>query len=309
MNLVLGFALVFLAIIPLHRSFLHRCQKIYGGPFLDHTVRQGSINFFSALKGVDVTLADQPHVLVVLPSQDCLSYFRRKPDHEAVPWSEVFAKISEKMIYEKLNKKYLPFEEDLTMRVVTLQDVVAQSTIRAALVTLFVSLGEADSDSLAVLDTLAKQAQVTVAYNCSADIQKLQRYGEYDPFAPAWKQVWLDWRDKLFRHKRAKHKVGYEITLDMWQRHSVEDLLFMVFVLLDSYTDYPIQSVQSATSAASSGLKQMRCMTKNCMKEMIDCFRDENCRKALSCLNKCKYAFKLIPSCCLATPDECLLLC
>eukprot|EP00981_Chlorochromonas_danica_P007617 scaffold1829_cov194-Ochromonas_danica.AAC.6 len=291
LGLLQGFALVFLAIIPLHRSFLNKCQKISGGSLFDRSLTSaplGSTNLFAALDGVDATLADQPHVLVVLPSQDCLSYFRRKPGHEAVPWSEVFAKISEKMIYEKLNKKYLPFEEDLTMRVVTLQEIVTQSTVSAAPVALFVSLAEADSDALAVLDALAKQAKVTAAYNCSAEIQKLQRYGEYDPFAPAWKQVWLDWRDKILRHERAKHKVGYEIALDMWQRHSLEDILFMVFVLLDSYTNYPIQSVQSATSSASSGLKQMQCMTKNCMKEMIDCFKDENCRKALNCLNKCK---------------------
>lgn len=51
---------------------------------------------------------------------------------------------------------------------------------------------------------------------------------------------------------------------------------------------YPIKSVKSVTSNDSTNLKQVGCMMKNCAKELAECLADENCRKALDCLNSCK---------------------
>ena len=71
-------------------------------------------------------------------------------------------------------------------------------------------------------------------------------------------------------------------------RKSSDDLLFMILVLIDSFSDVKIKSVQSVTSTDQTGPKQLLSMCKNCAKEMFDCLSDESCRKALNCLNSCK---------------------
>ena len=49
-----------------------------------------------------------------------------------------------------------------------------------------------------------------------------------------------------------------------------------------------MKSVQEATSTSSTGLKELQCMCTKCSAEMIDCFGNPECRKALDCLNSCK---------------------
>jgi hypothetical protein len=153
------------------------------------------------------------------------------------------------------------------------------------------------------------------SFQCDANFQALEYYGEYNHRQPKWRQSLQLFIQRMFRvrnkastattssskaSKQVKHDAGgdhhlkefeeqfnafqrdgnleetskagdevdskdryeahqlaYDIIQDMWQRKSVEDLLFMLYVLLDSFSDYPIKSVQAVTNSANTNLKQV----------------------------------------------------
>jgi len=79
-----------------------------------------------------------------------------------------------------------------------------------------------------------------------------------------------------------------DIASDLWSRQSIEDLLFLAMVLVDSYGSYPVKSVASVTSTETTSLSQVQSMICNCGPEIAACMSDEKCRAALDCLNSCK---------------------
>lgn len=79
-----------------------------------------------------------------------------------------------------------------------------------------------------------------------------------------------------------------KIISNLWTRKSTDDLLFMLLILIDTFKIAKVKSIQAVTSTSNTGMEELKCMCQNCFKEMIDCFLDENCRKALNCLTECK---------------------
>lgn len=51
---------------------------------------------------------------------------------------------------------------------------------------------------------------------------------------------------------RSKHRQSYLIAQEMWGRKSCDDLLFMVLVMIDSFS-FPVPSVQTVTNTDNTG--------------------------------------------------------
>lgn len=251
-------------------------------PIIIKGVNANGVSRSSALYAVSSPQA------IAVTSLTALSYFSTKPELKPVSWIETLQKMSAKVAWEKLNDKYdVKDNMDLNMQVVStdnMQDILTTNEIAYPLV-LLVGLREPISDQI---KELCSKATAVTTYDCADDYQTLQKYGKYNLFESGWKRTVRNFIDRYFSTGRKQHKKAYEITQDMWSRKSLEDLVFMVFVLLDTFAEYPIKSVASVTSTESTSLSQVSCMVGNCAKEIAECMKDEKCRKALDCLNSCR---------------------
>jgi len=225
-------------------------------------------------------------------------------------------KVSAKMGWESLNEKYDVDPElgqqPLGLTVVTLEqlgggglegnlgplspDILVLVDLQGEVGAVAALAGVSPSSTSPPLSTPSSPT-VVLAFNCSPVFTPLQKFGTFDPTPspsssgelPLFEQLRLYLRGVTNAPLAAQHAKAYEIVTDMWGRNSLEDLVFLFFVLVDTFfMDYPVKSVRSVSSTESTSMGQLYSMCSNCAKEMADCFSDPTCRAALDCLNSCK---------------------
>ena len=54
-----------------------------------------------------------------------------------------------------------------------------------------------------------------------------------------------------------KHRVAFEVAENVWTRKSLDDLIFLVLVLVDTFTAFPVKSVQAVTSTDKTTLNEV----------------------------------------------------
>ncbi|KAL1364806.1 hypothetical protein HN51_012958 [Arachis hypogaea] len=70
---------------------------------------------------------------------------------------------------------------------------------------------------------------------------------------------------------------------EAWDRHSSDDIRFCLLVLINAY----IRPVPVLKNLRAKGFSTLKCMLRNCGRQVLNCLLDPNCRKALQCLNRC----------------------
>lgn len=219
-----------------------------------------------------------PSLLAVIPadtSPNSVSYFTRKPSQETVPWSEVFHKVAAKVNWDAQNGKYDASAGALTLKVVQ-ADQLAQigPSMSSIDVILLVGLGWEDLDGkqnsstvFSTIETLAKRSKAVASFDCIPEVQALQNFGRYEPSGTdsedniddAVSAFFNSLHQLVFKKPRPvqKHRRAWQIAQDMWSRQSLDDLVFLVFVLTDTFTDFRVQSVQSVTSTETTSPSQV----------------------------------------------------
>ena len=217
--------------------------------------------------------------LLVITNSESKSYFKTKPYDLSVTWHDVFSKIAGKMIWEGKNNKYEPIAGDLNIRIVDIESVSKSNFYADTIALVGLSINETSPYYESALSPLVASANAVTVFNCSSSISKFEKYGDFYPnskniFDPLLKKF-----DEVSNSRRNTDRKRYEIAVDLWKRNSLDDLVFLMFILIDTYGKYRIKSVQSVTSTEATSFDQVLCMCTNCSKEMIECFKDETCRK------------------------------
>lgn len=222
---------------------------------------------------MDVTNKKSSNIITITSSAD--SYFMTKPSKTKVNWEEVFQHISKRITWEN---------ESLCMQVVNV-DNLQQNSLDISPTTVIMLVGISDTASINVIGPMLSKANAICVFGCNPAYDELIKYGDYKHGAPFDDQLALV--DKYFKLPRAKQRMTYSIAQDLWSRRSSGDLVFLSQVLIDCFST-PVPSVVSVSSTENTGLKQLSCMCTNCAGAMINCLKDESCKKALDCLNNCR---------------------
>ena len=234
-------------------------------------------------------------VMLVTP-REALSPFREKPFGTAVAWKSVFEHVKERTTWESQNGRFDASQGDIRLHVVTCEELLEQDVDtfmgkQHQKSPILVLAGMKSVEQCDLARKIAKTSFEAISVvDCSDEVSALEKYGEYE--AAASDSSLLNSIDdkigSLFRTKKYSNKSAGELVQSLWRRESVEDTLFAMLILINEFTDYFVQSVQEATSTSTTGLKELKCMCSKCGEEMIDCFGNPECRKALDCLNSCK---------------------
>lgn len=281
---------VFVALTTCHQTI---------NAFLPRSLTKQPFLASSKVLDLSMTSADIPSIVAVIP-KDSSSYFQTKPFRESVPWEEVFSKLSRKLEWEAQNDKYEKPEDSpgLSINVLTTEELLNPSICAdlAADILLLAGLNEewvnsepSSSVILQKLEALAEGAGAVTVFDCGQGAARLERYGTFRPQEPqtplsGLQEVLAEW----FKLPQRRYKTAAGMSVDLWGRRSVEDLLFMVLVLVDGFTGFGVKSVRSVTSSDTTSLPQLISICSNCGTEVVNCLQDENCKKALDCLNACK---------------------
>ena len=88
------------------------------------------------------------------------------------------------------------------------------------------------------------------------------------------------------RGKKEKRRAAelFEQSGALWQRHFVDDVVYMLLQAIDAYVA-PVSQIGAVNR--DPGLKELKCMLEHCANPVAACFRDDTCRKALACLQDC----------------------
>lgn len=225
-------------------------------------------------------------VCVVLGNEKSYSHFLNKPFRSPVTWLDVFKHVNEKCSWEYLDSKQDINLINAGLDIVFLNHFQDNAAIPTRPIYILVGI---EGEKRGILESALSGAQAVVVFDSSPEICSLQKFGDYYPESKdSFLEGFLSYWDDLLKTPRRAHKKTYLICQDMWLRRSSDDLVFMILVLIDAFTDKTIKSVQSVSSTEQTNLKQVASMCKNCAKEMVDCLTDPLCRKALDCLNSCK---------------------
>ena len=275
----------------------HRNHRNYGRRILfQSTVSDESIS--------TITTSGRSNDLLVITNSKSYSYFKTKPYDLSVTWHEVFSKIAKKMVWEGKNNKYEPISGDLNIRIINIEEMFSTSlsskptAVEKVIADAIVLVGLGDDESSthyeSALSTLTAAANAVTVFNCSSSISKLEKYGDFYPnainavFDPLMQKF-----DEFCNTRRNTDRKRYEIAVDLWKRNSLDDLVFLMFILIDTYGQHRIKSVQSVTSTEATSFDQVLCMCSSCSKEMLDCFKDETCRKVNEKIKIMFCAFKM----------------
>ena len=182
--------------------------------------------------------------------------------------------------WESMNDKYDAGNGLLSMDVLSLEDLQADNIASSSPSDVLILVGIDDSllsvrSRLLVQSFMDKTAAgapaVVDCFNCSSQYMGQRRFGEYVVPAPApvpqsnpdndlgglvgaVKQR----LDELFMGStEQKHRVAFGVAEDMWTRKSLDDLVFLVFVLVDTFTAFPVKSLQASTASKQANLKQV----------------------------------------------------
>jgi hypothetical protein len=217
------------------------------------------------------------NIVAIIPTAQTESFFVTKPRRGSDTWMEVLEQVRTKLSWEKLN---------VTMAIKTYEEFNRQRTKGDVAVL----IGFNESDPAVDVGQLRSQLSAfrsVAAFECSEGISRCQNFGDFDPFS-LWKGLEQFFDDNIDKTSpRRKARLAYEVSEESWSRRSSDDILFLIEVLVDTFSK-PIKSVQSVTSTEATGLTELSCMCGNCANEMINCFKNPTCRKALACLNKCR---------------------
>lgn len=179
-----------------------------------------------------------------------------------------------------MNDKYDAGNGLLSMDVLSLEDLQADNIASSSPSDVLILVGIDDSllsvrSRLLVqsfMDKTAGAAAVVDCFNCSSQYMGQRRFGEYvvpvpvpvpqsNPDNDLGGLVGAVRRrlDELFMGStEQKHRVAFEVAEDMWTRKSLDDLVFLVFVLVDTFTAFPVKSVQAVTSTDKTTLNEVR---------------------------------------------------
>eukprot|EP01041_Mallomonas_annulata_P003646 gene3646-7273_t len=191
--------------------------------------------------GSDILETFKPNILTIVP-ENGNSYFKTKPDMGSVPWTEVMSHISERLTWDN---------SSLKMTVVT-PDQLKTRTIPSADIVLLIGLS--DPKLKESILSYTNNAKAVGVFDCIPEYSDLIRYGEYTPGMP-YDNI-LSKIDKFFKSPRAKERLTYEISQEMWTRKSSGDLLFLSQVMIDCFST-PVPSVKSVSSTESTSLSQV----------------------------------------------------
>ena len=229
----------------------------------------------------------------IIPSEEARSFFKTRPFDDPVTWQEALAHIQEKLRWEPINTPGEPALANIRMEVLTMAEAVTRGNAGGtsdASVVVLVDLppAEEDSDTGRGLTSFCQPATAVANFGCASDslYTSIERFGDYYPASPL-NDILAFW-DKWTKSRRFKDRALKDIATDLWQRKSTGDMLFMVLVLLDYFSDISIKSVKSVTSSETTSFNQVYCMCTKCTKQIANCLQNENCKKALDCLESCR---------------------
>lgn len=239
-------------------------------------------------------VASSSKVTVVLPSYTTsFSPYSTKPFNDKVTWYKVFTHLQQKILYESLNKKNFISESLEGMLDIKLVSEIADDTSGSLPDILL--LVDLDDTHLEKVSHVSKSVKNLLVFDSSSDklkaMQKLDKFVPFERGIDSSRGALSGLRitiDKLLKTDNFKSRYAYDLVQDLWSRRNIDDLLFLVLVLVDTFTPINIDSVKSVTSTETTSLKQVQCMSSKCLDEMINCFKNPSCRKALDCLNSCK---------------------
>lgn len=245
-------------------------------------------------------LIPNPQVLCVVP-QSCMSAYQRKPFDDKVPYIEIMQHIEKKMSYEAPNEKFDNKNGDLGMTVVSLESIKSTKLPTEASILMLIGMGDNDEEMVKNVLKECSNLSTVCSFECSANIHGYEKLGSFTPSTAylnkrqallAAKQlsqeedttdlnIELSWKDKLdslLKNDKYMDRNRYEFIHSLWERQSTEDTLFLILVLIDSYTPHTVASVQAVTTSDNTGLTELKCMVSNCKDEMVSCFSSPKCR-------------------------------
>ena len=218
-----------------------------------------------------------PVVTVIIPSNEHKSFFAIKPFNDLVTWHEAFEHIQEKLRWEPINNPQIDELtgrnelEGLSMEVITLAEAVRQGekdgdTSSNSKIVMLVDLPPLadESKDLLALTTFCQSAKAVVPlWNPSKlsvpdSFHNIERYGDFYPAAvfDDYLAVW----DRISKSRRFKHRSVKDTVRNLWSRKSTGDILFLLLVLIDSFSDIEVKTVKSVTSSESTSFDQFYCM-------------------------------------------------
>ena len=171
-----------------------------------------------------------------------------------------------------MNDKYDAGNGVLSVDVLSLEDLRADNTPSPSSEVLIL-VGIDDSllpvRSRLLVQSFMDKAAVVDCFNCSSQYMGLRRFGEYVPPPPQsnpdsnHRHLGLvdtvkQKLDELFMGPtEQKHRVAFEVAENVWTRKSLDDLIFLVLVLVDTFTAFPVKSVQAVTSTDKTTLNEV----------------------------------------------------
>lgn len=225
-------------------------------------------------------------IIAIIPDRVALSDFTTKPMHEKVTWNDVMAHVADRVEWENIKNSNAPdfnaITRNISMRVLTAQEYmdnrISQNRIDSSVVML-IGMQSLSPEFDVLFQSVYRNSSVKaiVPFNCSQSISQLYgRFGDYSEVSrDAANSVGNmgSWIRKLIDKEAYEKETILNSTnaavQDLWLRRSSDDLLFLVLVLIDSFTDVDVRSVKSVTATSNTGLKEVRPTLRDDSKELL----------------------------------------
>jgi len=118
-----------------------------------------------------------------------------------------------------------------------------------------------------------------------------------------WRRAVASW--KLPGDRLASALQVSSLVHELWYRHSSDDLLYALLVLVNEYVlDIPLVSGQLKEK---TGLKALMCMLGNCREQVLGCVNDSECKAGLDCLESCAFNDQVCSYRCIVSHESPLL--
>jgi hypothetical protein len=255
-----------------------------------HLNRQISRNLVSLCSSTtlynDIVSNVNPVVTLIVNDKHSPSYFQMKPTKDIVTWYDALKHVEEKMSWEYINARDPDSPmKNIKLNIIDINEVLTNDSNLSPILVL-IGLNNAHKD---VITNLIHNAVAVATFQCDDSIQSYEKFGSYMPnfhYKGLLGTIRKRW-DSFRKNLRHQHAIAYDISHELWNRKSSGDMLFMLLILIDKFSSIRVSSVDSVTNTENTGLQEIQCMIENCQNELINCFKDPNCRAALACLNSC----------------------
>ncbi|KAJ9516112.1 hypothetical protein QJQ45_024542 [Haematococcus lacustris] len=97
---------------------------------------------------------------------------------------------------------------------------------------------------------------------------------------------WLQLAAQLPFTTAAKTQQLWATLQDLWSRHTSDDLLFVVLVLINQYV-MPVKQVYMSSKGIDG--PSLSCMVRNCGRQILGCVTNPTCKAGLDCLQACGF--------------------